>query len=96
MATGRRPKIDSLGLENAGVQTAKGGRITVNAQQETSQAGIYAIGDVTDRINLTPVAIAEGHHLADTLYSKEPPRTWSLDTTPKAVFSLPHGVCWFV
>ena len=89
MATGRRPKIDSLGLENAGVQTAKGGRITVNAQQETSQAGIYAIGDVTDRINLTPVAIAEGHHLADTLYSKEPPRTWSLDTTPKAVFFSP-------
>lgn len=89
MATGRRPKVDSLGLEAAGVNTAKGGRITVNDQQATSQPNIYAIGDVTDRINLTPVAIAEGHHLADSLYGKEPPRTWSLSTTPKAVFFSP-------
>ncbi|MGO3517005.1 MAG: glutathione-disulfide reductase [Acetobacter cibinongensis] len=88
-AVGRRPKIDSLGLEKAGVSTAKGGRIAVNDRQETSQPNIYAIGDVTDRLNLTPVAIAEGHNLADSLFGKEPPRTWSLDTTPKAVFFSP-------
>ncbi len=47
---------------------------------------IYAIGDVTDRINLTPVAIAEGHTLAERLFSKHAPRDWAYDTTPKAVF----------
>jgi len=88
-ATGRRPKAGNLGLEKAGVKTEKSGRIIVDDTQETSQPGIYAIGDVTDRINLTPVAIAEGHNLADRLFGKDPARTWSIDTTPKAVFFTP-------
>lgn len=88
-ATGRRPKVGNLGLEKAGVKTEKSGRIIVDDTQETSQPGIYAIGDVTDRINLTPVAIAEGHNLADRLFGKDPARTWSIDTTPKAVFFTP-------
>lgn len=89
LATGRRPKIDSLGLETTGVKTAENGRIKVDSKRETSQPGIYAIGDVTDHLNLTPVAIAEGHNLADRLFGKERPRSWSLRTTPKAVFFSP-------
>ncbi|MFT9423817.1 MAG: glutathione-disulfide reductase [Acetobacter syzygii] len=89
MATGRRPKIDALGLANTSITTAENGRIQVNAESETTHRGIYAIGDVTDRINLTPVAIAEGHNLADRLYGKAPPRQWCYATTPKAVFFSP-------
>lgn len=88
-ATGRRPKIDSLGLETTKVETADNGRIKVNSKRETTLPGIYAIGDVTDHLNLTPVAIAEGHNLADRLFGKETPRSWSLRTTPKAVFFSP-------
>ncbi len=87
-ATGRTPNVDGLGLEAAGVATTEGGRIVVDAQGETSQPGIYAIGDVTNRMNLTPVAIAEGHMLADRLYGTAR-RDWSFDTTPKAVFFSP-------
>ncbi len=89
MATGRRPKIDSLGLGNTSVATAENDRIQVDANSETTHPGIYAIGDVTDRINLTPVAIAEGHNLADRLYGKTPARQWCYATTPKAVFFSP-------
>ncbi|MBB2201280.1 glutathione-disulfide reductase [Gluconacetobacter tumulisoli] len=88
-ATGRRPKIDGLGLEHTGVRTTGGGRIVVDATGETDAPGIYAIGDVTNRDNLTPVAIAEGHSLADRLFGKGHPRDWSLGTTPKAVFFSP-------
>ena len=60
------PNTDGLGLEQAGVATDGFGAVTVDAEQRTSVPHIYAIGDVTDRLNLTPVAIAEGHALADT------------------------------
>ncbi|EHH69159.1 glutathione-disulfide reductase [Gluconobacter morbifer] len=85
MATGRRPNIDGLGLDRAGVRT-KDGRIPVSAEEPaTNVPNIYAIGDVTDTYNLTPTAIAEGHLLAERLYAPQG-RDWSFGTTPKAVF----------
>ena len=88
-ATGRVPHTKGLGLEAAGVASNARGAITVDAEQRTSQPNIFAIGDVIDRLNLTPVAIAEGHSLADRLYGKTPPRTWSFAAIPTAVFSSP-------
>lgn len=87
-ATGRAPKTAGLGLEKTRARTTGNGRIMVNAHHETDEPDVFAIGDVTDRINLTPVAIAEGHILADRLYGNHA-RDWSFDTTPKAVFFTP-------
>lgn len=87
-ATGRKPATASLGLEKAGVTTNEHGAIVVNNARRTSQKHIYAIGDVTDRINLTPVATAEGHALADTLFG-ENPRSISLQNVASAVFTSP-------
>jgi glutathione reductase (NADPH) len=67
MATGRRGKIEGLNLESAGVHT-KGSFIPVDQYSKTNVNNIYAVGDVTDRIALTPVALMEGHRLADTLF----------------------------
>jgi glutathione reductase (NADPH) len=80
--------VSSLNLEAVGVETGKDGAITVDAELATSVPHIYAIGDVTDRLNLTPVATAEGHALADTLFGGKP-RTVSLENVPTAVFSIP-------
>lgn len=88
LATGRKPNIRGLGLERAGVAVTDGGAIAVDGEQRTNVENIYAIGDVTDRINLTPVAIAEGHALADRLYGKTQ-RSWSFEAVPTAVFSQP-------
>ncbi len=87
-AVGRAPDTQSLGLERTAVATAENGQIVVDGRGETAEAGIFAIGDVTNRQNLTPVAIAEGHMLADRLYGGGP-RDWSLGTVPKAVFFSP-------
>ena len=87
-AVGRHPNVAGLGLENARVQTTDTGRVIVREGAETSEPGIYAIGDVTNRLNLTPVAIAEGHMLADRLFSGTS-REWRMDTVPKAVFFSP-------
>lgn len=87
-ATGRKPHTEGLGLEAAGVATNPMGAVSVNAELATSSPHIYAIGDVTDRLNLTPVATAEGHALADTLFGQKPRRI-SLDSVPTAVFSTP-------
>jgi glutathione reductase (NADPH) len=87
-AIGRRPNTAGLGLEAAGVATAPSGAVIVNEKQETSQPGIYAIGDVSNKLNLTPVAIAEGHALADRLFAAHA-RHWNLDQVPTAVFSHP-------
>lgn len=84
MAVGRKPEISSLSLENLKIKT-EGGHICVNEQFETSVPSIYAIGDVIDRYNLTPTAIAEGHLLAEQLFAPQG-REWSFETTPKAVF----------
>lgn len=87
-ATGRVPNIEGLGLEAVGVQTNSRGAIGVNEWNQTNIASIYAVGDVTDRFNLTPVAIAEGHAFADTHFGGKP-RKPSYDAIPSAVFSQP-------
>jgi glutathione reductase (NADPH) len=88
LATGRRAATERMGLENAGVTVNKNGAVVIDANLSTATPNIYAIGDVTDRINLTPFAIAEGHALADNLFGKNP-RSVSLDNVPAAVFSTP-------
>ena len=87
-ATGRAPATRGLGLEAAGVKVNEAGAVLVDQHLRTTQANIYAMGDVTDRLNLTPVAIAEGHALADTLFGGHP-RGISLRNVPTAVFSTP-------
>jgi glutathione reductase (NADPH) len=87
-ALGRHALTQDLGLEAAGVLLNKKGAIAVDAQSGTSQGNIFAIGDVTDRLNLTPVAIAEGHSLADRLFGPGP-RKWHLDRVATAVFTSP-------
>jgi glutathione reductase (NADPH) len=87
-ATGRVPNVTGLGLEKAGVKVGPNGAIVVDEDLKTSVPNIYAIGDVTDRLNLTPVATAEGHAVADTLFGNKP-RKISLQNVPTAVFSIP-------
>ena len=87
-ATGRAPNTAGLGLEAAGVELGQGGEIIVDPNSRTSVASIYAVGDVTDRIALTPVAIAEGHALADSLFGGRP-RQVSHHNVPSAVFTQP-------
>lgn len=88
-AIGRKPAIQGLGLENAGVKLNKKGAIEVDKLSQTNVENIYAVGDVTDRVNLTPVAIREGHAFADTVYGgKEVIVDHSCIAT--AVFSQPE------
>ncbi|HQT78236.1 MAG: glutathione-disulfide reductase [Rhodospirillales bacterium 20-64-7] len=87
-ATGRRPNTANLGLDRIGITTDVQGAIHVNDALQTSVPHIYAMGDVTNRINLTPVATAEGHALADSLFGKNP-RAVSLVNVPSAVFTTP-------
>jgi glutathione reductase (NADPH) len=87
-ATGRRANVNGLGLEKAGVELNPKHAIKVDDQLRTTQPHIYATGDVTDRVNLTPVATAEGHALADTLFGGNP-RGVSLHNVPSAVFTTP-------
>ncbi len=88
-AIGRKPNSDGLGLVHAGVDVDKNGAIVVNDRSRTSAENIFAVGDVTDRVNLTPVAIREGHAFADSTYGKD---GWTVDydTIPTAVFSTPE------
>lgn len=72
MATGRAPNTATLGLAEVGVKLNERGAVVVDDWSKTSVPSIYALGDVTDRINLTPVATAEGHAFADTLYGNRP------------------------
>ena len=88
VATGRKPKTDGLGLENAGIALGAKGEVPVDAYNATSCPSIYAVGDVTDRVQLTPVAIREGHAFADTVFGQKP-RTIHYDAIPSAVFSQP-------
>jgi glutathione reductase (NADPH) len=87
-ATGRAPNTKGLGLAELGVAMKPNGAIKVDEWQRTSVPSIYAVGDVTDRINLTPVAIAEGRAIAETLYNNNPIRMDHADV-PSAVFSQP-------
>jgi glutathione reductase (NADPH) len=88
-AVGRAPNIAKLGLQGAGVTLAANGGIAVDEFSRTSVANIYAVGDVTNRVNLTPVAIREGHAFADTVFGGKPT---AVDHTnvPTAVFSDPE------
>lgn len=88
VATGRRPKTDGLGLENAGIELGEKGEIAVDEYSKTSCDSIYAVGDVTDRIQLTPIAIREGQAFADTVFGDKP-TTVDYDCVPSAVFSQP-------
>ncbi|MEA2907386.1 MAG: glutathione reductase [Alphaproteobacteria bacterium] len=88
-ATGRRPNIKGLGLEAAGVTLGMTGGIEVDPYSRTSVPNIHAIGDVTDRINLTPVAIREGHAFADTVFGGRPTLV-DHTNVPTAVFSEPE------
>lgn len=87
-ATGRMPKVEGLGLETAGVALNDKGAIIVDAHSRTNVPSIYAVGDVTDRVQLTPVAIREGHAFADTVFGGNP-RTVDYECIPSAVFSTP-------
>jgi glutathione reductase (NADPH) len=88
-ALGRRPNVAGFGLEAVGVQLAKNGGIAVNEFLQTSVPHIYAVGDVTNRINLTPVAVREGHAFADTVFGSKPTSVDHSDV-PTAVFSEPE------
>ncbi len=87
-ATGRAPNTAGLGLDAAGVRTNPDGAVIVDDDHATSAKHIYAIGDVIDRVNLTPMATAVGHALADTLFGNKP-RKASYENVPAAVFSSP-------
>ena len=68
-ATGRRPKLVGLGLENVGIKLGDEGQILTDAHSRTNVSNIYSVGDCTDKVQLTPVALREGHLLADALFS---------------------------
>lgn len=87
-ATGRAPHIKGLGLDDVSVALDEAGAITVDSHSRTSVENIYAIGDVTNRKNLTPVAVAEGHAVATSLFGKQP-MTVDYDNVPSAIFSQP-------
>jgi glutathione reductase (NADPH) len=87
-ATGRIPNIENLGLETAGVEIDAKGAIKVDADSRTTCPTIYAVGDVTNRVQLTPVAIREGQAFADSIFGNKPTRV-DYDNIPSAVFSHP-------
>jgi len=100
VATGRIPNVDGLGLENAGIDVVPNSvegpgyyttsAIAVNEYSQTSQPHIFAVGDVTDRLNLTPVAIGEGRAFADSEFGDNR-REFSHETVPTAIFSTPEA-----
>jgi glutathione reductase (NADPH) len=87
-AIGRVPKTKGLGLEEAGVALDKDGAVIVDEYNRTNVPGIYAVGDVTNRVQLTPVAIREGHAFADSVFGNNP-RTIDYGAIPTAVFANP-------
>ena len=88
VATGRKANIDNLKLENIGVEISHDRSIVVNENSRTNIETVFAIGDVTDRINLTPVALGEGHAFADREFGNKK-RFFEYDNVPCAVFSQP-------
>ena len=89
-ATGRRPMLDNLGLENTAVELDERGYIKVDEHYQTSAPSILALGDVIGRVQLTPVALAEGMAVARRLFKPEEYRKVDYQTIPTAVFSLPN------
>jgi glutathione reductase (NADPH) len=88
LAIGRRPNVEGLGLEAAGVEIGDKGQIKVDADNRTNVPSIFAVGDVTDRVQLTPVAIREAQAFADTFFGKKPHQV-DYGCIPSAVFSHP-------
>lgn len=89
-ATGRRPMLDNLGLENTGVKLDKHGFVEVDELYQSAEPSILAIGDVIGRVQLTPVALAEGMAVARRLFKPEQYRAVDYNMIPTAVFSLPN------
>ncbi|GJD47504.1 Glutathione amide reductase [Methylobacterium crusticola] len=89
VATGRRPNVAGLGLERVGIALDAAGAVPVDRFSQTAVPSIYAVGDVTNRAALTPIAIREGHAFADTVFGGRP---WAVDHAliPTAVFSTPE------
>ena len=87
-ATGRVPNTEGMGLAEAGVEMGEKGEIKVDADNRTNVQSIFAVGDVTNRVQLTPVAVREGHAFADTFFGKNP-RQVDYGCIPSAVFSHP-------
>jgi glutathione reductase (NADPH) len=89
MAIGRKPNTAGLGLDRVGVVLDDKGAVVVDEESRSSVRSIYAVGDVTDRVSLTPVAIREGHAFADTVFGA---KRWLADhrSIPTAVFSEPE------
>ena len=88
-ALGRKPNLENLGLENTRVELAAGA-IAVDEYSATTEPNIYAVGDCTDKVNLTPVAISEGRAFADTQFGGQS-RTMSYDNIPTAIFTTPEA-----
>ena len=88
-ATGRVPNTDGLGLENTGVELGRKGEIIVDGYSQTAVPSIYAVGDVTDRINLTPIAIREGAAFVDTVFHGKPTKA-DHELVASAVFTQPE------
>ncbi len=88
MATGRKPNTETLGLENAGVKVDKSGAVIVDKYSQSSAANIYAVGDVTNRVNLTPVAIREAMAFIETAF-KDTPTAYDYTNIASAVFTRP-------
>jgi glutathione reductase (NADPH) len=88
IAIGRKPNTEDMGLEAAGVALGDNGQIKVDPDNRSSVPSIFAVGDVTDRVQLTPVAIREGQAFGDTFFGKKPHRV-DYDCIPSAVFSHP-------
>ncbi len=89
LAIGRIPNTNGLGLETTGVEMGERGQIKVDEFSRTNVPGIFAVGDVTDRVNLTPVAIREGHAFADSVFGGKPVRVHHY-LIPSAVFTTPE------
>lgn len=89
LAIGRVPNTTGLGLDAVGVQLTPNGAVVVDANSRSSVPSIYAVGDVTDQVQLTPVAIREGHSFADTVFGGKP-WTVNYDVIPTAVFTEPE------
>lgn len=88
-AIGRSPNVQGLGLDSAGVKLGKAGEIVVDRMQRTNVESVYAVGDVCNHHNLTPVAIREGHAFADSVFGKKP-RSVDHEWIPTGVFSTPE------
>lgn len=88
-ATGRKPRLENLGLENTKVEVTNGA-VAVNEYSQTAEEHIYAVGDCTDRVNLTPVAIQEGRAFADTHFGGQS-KQMAYDNIPTAIFTTPEA-----